>query len=386
MINDILNEADAARWTSRSRRPVRSSRRSAPDAPTRACSTRSWSTTTAPRRRCSSSRRSPSPEARIILIAPYDMGAMGAIEKAIRDSDLGVNPANDGKMLRCVFPELTEERRKEYIKVAKAQGRGRPGRRCATSAVTPSRTSRSSRRTARSARTTSPAPRSGSTGMTKTAHRRDRRAAQAQGSRAARGLSSPPMTDAVTPPADAAEGPRPRRPRPPGRHRLRRRAARRDRCCRCCFWKTAFMVIVAAAVVVAIWELHRGCRAKDIDLPEQPLMLGGVVMVVVAYFFGAPGAGDGHRASTALVTMLWLLRRGVDGYVQNATASVFTLIYVPFLGSFVALLLAEGGAVGLRPLGRRASGASSPSSWSPSPPTSAATSPACCSASTRWRR
>ena len=47
------------------------------------------------------------------------MGAMATIEKAIRDSDLGVNPANDGKVLRCVFPELTEERRKEYIKVAK---------------------------------------------------------------------------------------------------------------------------------------------------------------------------------------------------------------------------------------------------------------------------
>jgi ribosome recycling factor len=61
------------------------------------------------------------PEPRIILISPYDMGAMSAIEKAIRDSDLGVNPANDGKVLRCVFPELTEERRKEYIKVAKAK-------------------------------------------------------------------------------------------------------------------------------------------------------------------------------------------------------------------------------------------------------------------------
>ncbi|MDT0201100.1 ribosome recycling factor [Nocardioides sp. AE5] len=61
------------------------------------------------------------PEARIILIQPYDMGAIAAIEKAIRDSDLGVNPANDGKVLRCVFPELTEERRKEYIKVARAK-------------------------------------------------------------------------------------------------------------------------------------------------------------------------------------------------------------------------------------------------------------------------
>ena len=65
------------------------------------------------------SRRSPSQEARIILVSPYDVGAIGNIERAIRDSDLGVNPANDGKVLRCVFPELTEERRKEYIKVAR---------------------------------------------------------------------------------------------------------------------------------------------------------------------------------------------------------------------------------------------------------------------------
>ncbi|MCH1868684.1 ribosome recycling factor [Nocardioides sp. CFH 31398] len=61
------------------------------------------------------------PEARVILVQPYDMGAMANVEKAIRDSDLGVNPANDGKVLRCVFPELTEERRKEYIKVARAK-------------------------------------------------------------------------------------------------------------------------------------------------------------------------------------------------------------------------------------------------------------------------
>jgi phosphatidate cytidylyltransferase len=109
------------------------------------------------------------------------------------------------------------------------------------------------------------------------------------------------------------------------------------------FWKSAFMLIVAAAVVVAIWELHRGLLAKAIDVPEQPLMVGGVVMVGVAYFFGAPALVTA-TAVTALATMLWLLRRGIDGYVQNATASVFVLVYVPFLGSFVALLLAEGGA------------------------------------------
>jgi ribosome recycling factor len=61
------------------------------------------------------------PEARIILISPYDIGAMSNVEKAIRDSDLGVNPSNDGKVLRAVFPELTEERRKEFVKLAKAK-------------------------------------------------------------------------------------------------------------------------------------------------------------------------------------------------------------------------------------------------------------------------
>ena len=61
------------------------------------------------------------PEPRTVLISPYDKGAMTAIERAIRDSDLGVNPGNDGGVIRVVLPQLTEERRKEYIKVAKTK-------------------------------------------------------------------------------------------------------------------------------------------------------------------------------------------------------------------------------------------------------------------------
>ena len=61
------------------------------------------------------------PEARLALITPYDKGAMAAIEKAIRDSDLGVNPGSDGTVIRVNFPQLTEERRKEFIKVAKGK-------------------------------------------------------------------------------------------------------------------------------------------------------------------------------------------------------------------------------------------------------------------------
>jgi len=65
-----------------------------------------------------------SPEPRVIVIAPFDISAMPNIEKAIRDSDLGVNPSSDGRVLRAVFPELTEERRKDYIKQAREKAEG----------------------------------------------------------------------------------------------------------------------------------------------------------------------------------------------------------------------------------------------------------------------
>ena len=59
------------------------------------------------------------PEARQLLVKPHDRGAMTAIERAIRDSDLGVAPNNDGVVIRLNFPPLTEERRKEFVKVVK---------------------------------------------------------------------------------------------------------------------------------------------------------------------------------------------------------------------------------------------------------------------------
>ena len=62
------------------------------------------------------------PEARTLLITPFDKSSMGAIESALRDSDLGANPSNDGTVIRVTMPELTAERRKEYIKLAHSQG------------------------------------------------------------------------------------------------------------------------------------------------------------------------------------------------------------------------------------------------------------------------
>lgn len=59
------------------------------------------------------------PEARLLVVQPYDKSAIGDIERAIQESDLGLNPSNDGNVIRLAFPTLTEERRKELIKVAR---------------------------------------------------------------------------------------------------------------------------------------------------------------------------------------------------------------------------------------------------------------------------
>ncbi len=62
------------------------------------------------------------PEARLVVIKPYEASQLGAIETAIRNSDLGLNPSNDGALIRVAVPQLTEERRKELVKQAKAKG------------------------------------------------------------------------------------------------------------------------------------------------------------------------------------------------------------------------------------------------------------------------
>ncbi len=62
------------------------------------------------------------PEARILVIQPWDKSALKAIEKAIQVSDIGINPNNDGSVIRLIFPELTEERRKELVKDVKKKG------------------------------------------------------------------------------------------------------------------------------------------------------------------------------------------------------------------------------------------------------------------------
>ena len=61
------------------------------------------------------------PEPRLLVVSPFDKGAMNAIEKAISNADLGLNPSNDGVIIRLAFPALTEERRKSFVKIVKAK-------------------------------------------------------------------------------------------------------------------------------------------------------------------------------------------------------------------------------------------------------------------------
>ena len=61
------------------------------------------------------------PDARTVLVVPFDKSSVSAVEKSLRDSDLGVNPATDGNAIRIVLPSLTEERRRDYVKLAKSK-------------------------------------------------------------------------------------------------------------------------------------------------------------------------------------------------------------------------------------------------------------------------
>jgi|GEM_PF-429316 len=92
-------------------------------------------------------------EARILVVQPFDASTLKSIEKAIQASDLGINPTNDGRVLRIAFPQLTEDRRKELCKQVRSARKAKL--QSATYAATLSTSSRQRRRTVRSPRTTS---------------------------------------------------------------------------------------------------------------------------------------------------------------------------------------------------------------------------------------
>ncbi|MFG2462442.1 phosphatidate cytidylyltransferase [Streptomyces sp. NPDC048523] len=111
------------------------------------------------------------------------------------------------------------------------------------------------------------------------------------------------------------------------------------------FVKAAFIGVIAVAVVVGLWELTKRLEErKGIKAPLVPLALGGAAMVVSGYVRGAEGAWVA-MALTALAVLVWRMTEPPEGYLRDVTAGVFAAFYVPFLATFVAMMLAaEDGA------------------------------------------
>ncbi|MBP2051758.1 phosphatidate cytidylyltransferase [Streptomyces griseochromogenes] len=103
--------------------------------------------------------------------------------------------------------------------------------------------------------------------------------------------------------------------------------------------KAVFVGVVAVAVVVGLWELtSRLQERKGIKAPLVPLAVGGAAMVVAGYVRGAEGAWVA-MALTALAVLVWRMTEPPEGYLKDVTAGVFAAFYVPFLATFVALML-----------------------------------------------
>ncbi|MFH9862604.1 phosphatidate cytidylyltransferase [Streptomyces sp. NPDC017202] len=109
--------------------------------------------------------------------------------------------------------------------------------------------------------------------------------------------------------------------------------------------KAVFVGVVAVAVVVGLWELtSRLQERKGIKAPLVPLAVGGAAMVVAGYVRGAEGAWVA-MALTALAVLVWRMTEPPEGYLRDVTAGVFAAFYVPFLATFVSMMLtADDGA------------------------------------------
>jgi phosphatidate cytidylyltransferase len=109
--------------------------------------------------------------------------------------------------------------------------------------------------------------------------------------------------------------------------------------------KAAFVGVIAVAVVVGLWELtSRLAERKNIKAPLVPLALGGAAMVVAGYVRGTEGAWVA-MALTAVAVLVWRMTEPPEGYLKDVTAGVFAAFYIPFLATFVAMMLtADDGA------------------------------------------
>ena len=104
--------------------------------------------------------------------------------------------------------------------------------------------------------------------------------------------------------------------------------------------KATFLVYLAAAVGVALWELSRALGTRDIRLPLVPVAVGGVAAAVLRLLVGRAGRWWPCVALTVIAILAWRLTGGTAGYLRDVTAGVFALGYLPLMAGFVALMLA----------------------------------------------
>ncbi len=108
--------------------------------------------------------------------------------------------------------------------------------------------------------------------------------------------------------------------------------------------KTGFLVVVSAAILIGLWELGRALALNGTWIPSVPVAVGALGMIAGAYYGGADVL-IAVFAGTVLVCLLWRMHRGQHGFVRDVSATIFCLVYLPFLASFVALLLAPADGV-----------------------------------------
>jgi phosphatidate cytidylyltransferase len=104
--------------------------------------------------------------------------------------------------------------------------------------------------------------------------------------------------------------------------------------------KGTFLIYVGVILALALWELRHALASRDIHVPLIPIAAGGAAMVTLAYF-STPKWVLAATGLTAIAVFAWRLGGGADGYVRDVTAGLFTLVYLPLLAVFVALMLAE---------------------------------------------
>jgi phosphatidate cytidylyltransferase len=103
--------------------------------------------------------------------------------------------------------------------------------------------------------------------------------------------------------------------------------------------KATFLIFMGAAVGIALQELTRALKdSKKINLPVIPVAVGGVALVACAYWLGTAGA-LGALVISVLAVLAWRLPSGAEGYVQDVTAGVFALVYLPLMAALIAAML-----------------------------------------------